>query len=171
MALAELPLVASVADRFQMTEVTTVLEEAALDKLSLDMLGDVLTWSGRCGMQQLEADALAMASKRFEEFAQTTGFLRMGEEALTTVLEQDCLAASNEKAVWEAVLVWMKAGAGETRGRGVVGRIRFPLMKEEYLRDRVAESVCQEHKEWIMGIVLEALRAKAALREGVVIDS
>jgi WD40 repeat protein len=44
-------------------------------------------------------------------------------------------------------------------------------MEEEYLRDRVAESVCQEHKEWMAGVVLEALRAKAARREGAVFES
>ena len=81
-ALGELPLLASVADRFQMTEVTSVLEEAVMEELSLDMIGDVLVWSGRCGMQQLEAEALEMAATRFEEFAKTEGFARMEEEAL-----------------------------------------------------------------------------------------
>uniref|UniRef100_A0A7S0QU85 BTB domain-containing protein n=1 Tax=Cryptomonas curvata TaxID=233186 RepID=A0A7S0QU85_9CRYP len=36
-ALGELPLLASVADRFQMTEVTSVLEEALMGKLNVDM--------------------------------------------------------------------------------------------------------------------------------------
>ena len=167
-ALAELPLLAIVADRFQMTEVTSVLEEAVMGKLSLDMIGDVLMWSGRCGMQQLEAEALEMAATRFEEFAMTAGFARMGEEALTIVVDDDRLVARNEEAVWEAVVSWMRGGA---RGRGVVSKIRFALMEAEYLRDRVAESVCQEHKEWMAGVVLEALRAKAARREGAVFES
>ncbi len=94
-ALGEVPLLASVADRFQMTEVTSVLEEAVMGKLSLDMIGDVLMWSGRCGMQQLEAEALEMAAKRFEEFAKTEGFARMGEEALTIVLDDGHLVISN----------------------------------------------------------------------------
>jgi hypothetical protein len=167
-ALAELPLLAIVADRFQMTEVTSVLEEAVMGKLSLDMIGDVLAWSGRCGMRQLEAGALEMAATRFEEFAMTEGFARMGEEALTIVVDDDRLVARNEEAVWEAVVGWMWGGA---RGRGVVSKIRFALMDAEYLRDRVAESVCQEHKEWMAGVVLEALRAKAARREGAVFES
>jgi hypothetical protein len=167
-ALAELPLLATVADQFQMTEVTSVLEEAVMGKLSLDMIGDVLMWSGRCGMQQLEAEALEMAATRFEEFTMTEGFARMGEEALTIVVDDDRLVARNEEAVWEAVVGWMRGGA---RGRGVVSKIRFALMEEEYLRDRVAESVCQEHKEWMAGVVLEALRAKAARREGAVFES
>ncbi len=169
-ALGEIPLLASVADRFQMTEVTSVLEEAAIGKLSLDMCGDVLTWSGLCGMQQLEAEALEMAAGRFQEFARTAGFARMEEEALMMVVDDDRLGARNEEAVWEAVVGWIGGAAGEARGRGVVGKIRFPLMEEDYLRDRVAESVCEEHRQWMARVVLEALRAKAAWREGAVLE-
>ena len=118
-------------------------------------------------MQPLQLESINV----FEEFAKTEGFARMGEEALTIVLDDDRLAARNEEAVWEAVVGWMRGAAGERRGRGVVGRIRFPLMEEEYLRDRVAESVCEEHQEWMAGVVLEALRAKAARREGAVLES
>jgi hypothetical protein len=169
-ALGELQQLASVADRFQMTEVTSVLEAAAIEKLSVDMCGEVLAWSGRCGMHQLESEALEMAAERFEEFARTAGFELIEEQALAIVLDNDRLVARNEEAVWEAVVGWMRGAAGEMRGRGVVGRIRFPLMEEEYLRDRVAESVCEEHQEWMARVVLEALRAKAARREGAVLE-
>jgi hypothetical protein len=103
-------LLSSVADRFQMTELTSMLEEAAMERLSLDMIGDVLAWSGKCGMLQLEAQALEMAAYRFQEFAQTEGFAQMGEEALTIVLGDDRLTARNEEAVWEAVVGWMRVG-------------------------------------------------------------
>ncbi len=63
-----------------------------------------------------------------------------------------------------------EGAAGGTRGHGVVGKIRFPLMEEQYLRNRVAESVCEEHQEWMARVVLEALRAKAARREGAVLE-
>jgi hypothetical protein len=52
--LGEVQQLASVADRFKITAVTSVLEEALIGKLSADMCGDVLTWSGRYGMRQLE---------------------------------------------------------------------------------------------------------------------
>ncbi len=148
-ALAELLLLSSVADWFQMTELTSMLEEAAMERLSLDMIGDVLAWSGQFGMLQLEAQALEMVAYRFQEFAQTEGFAQMGEEALTIVLGDDRLTARNEEAVWEAVVGWMRGGAQGCSVQSLVGKIRFPLMDEGYLRDRVAESVCQEHTEWM----------------------
>ena len=86
------------------------------------------------------------------------------------VVDDDRLVARNEGSVWEAVVGWMMGAAGETRGRGVVGKVRFPLMEEEYLRDRVGESVCEDHQEWMTLVVLEALRAKAARREGAVLE-
>ena len=168
--IGEVPLLASVADRFQMTEVTSVLEEALIGQLSLEVCGDVLVWSGQCGMQQLEAHAIATAAKRLEEFAKTEGFARMGEEALAKVVDDDRLVAMREEAVWEAVVGWMEGGAGVGRGREVVGKIRFPLMAEDYLRDRLVEAARKDDQEWMAGVVAEALRAKAALREGAVVE-
>ena len=109
MELGQVQQLASVADQFQMTEVTSVLEEALMGQLSVDMCGDVLMWSGGCGMRQLEAEALQMAATRFEEFARTAGFMRMGEEELGRVVDDDRLAARNEEAVWEAVVGWMRS--------------------------------------------------------------
>jgi hypothetical protein len=91
--LEEVQLLASVAGRFQMTEVKSVLEEALMEQMGLEMCGDVLVWSGQCGMQQLETQAIEMAAKRFEEFAKTAGFARMGEEALVKVVDDNCLVA------------------------------------------------------------------------------
>jgi WD40 repeat protein len=50
----------------------------------------------------------------------------------------------------------------------VVGKVRFPLMGEEYLRNRVVG--IGEDGEWMAGVVAEALRAKAARREGAVFE-
>lgn len=169
--LGEVPQLASLADRFQMTEVTCLLEEAVMKQLSMDMCVDVLMWSGRCGMHQLEAEALGMAAGRFEEFAKTARFAQIGEEALMMVVDDDRLAARSEEAVWEAVSGWMHSGgAGAGRGRGVVSKIRFPLMAEEYLRDRLVDTALEQDKEWMAGVVAEALGAKAARREGAVFE-
>ncbi len=61
--LGEVEQLASLADQFQMTEVTSVLEEVLIGELSVDMCGDVMMWSGRCGMRQLETEALQMAAQ------------------------------------------------------------------------------------------------------------
>ena len=102
MELREVQELASVADRFQITEVISALEEAVISKLSLEGCGEVLTWSGGCGMRRLEAEALKMAAVRFEEFARTAEFMRIGWEVLGSMLDGDRLVARNEEAVWEA---------------------------------------------------------------------
>ena len=66
MELCEVQQLAIVADRFQITEVTSLLEEAVMGKLSVEACGEVLMWSGGCGMLRLEAAALKMAACRFE---------------------------------------------------------------------------------------------------------
>jgi WD40 repeat protein len=48
----------------------------------------------------------------------------------------------------------------------LVGKIRFPLMDEEYLRSRVVGMSPADDAEWMEGVVAEALRAKAAGRAG-----
>jgi hypothetical protein len=130
----------------------------------------VLMWSGGCGMLRLEAAALRMAACGFEDFSRTGGFMLLGEEALSILLDDDRLVARNEEVVWEAVVGWRGGTAGKVGWRGVVGKISFPLMGEEYLRNRVVGTrmVGGEDGEWMAGVVAEALRAKAARREGVV---
>ncbi len=77
--------------------------------------------------------------------------MRMGEDALSRLLEDDNLAARNEVAVWEAVAVWrsVRAEEGQTRGRGLVGKIRFPLIEEGCLWSRVVSMAPAEDAEWI----------------------
>ena len=171
MELHEVKQLGSVADRFQIMEAVSALETAAMGHLSTETCGELLTWSRGCGMQRLEAEALKMAAWRFEEFARTEGFMRMRGDALGSVLDDDRLVASNEEAVWEAVVEWKRGAAGGAEWRGVVGKVRFPLMREEYLRNRVMMGmVGGEDGEWMAGVVAEALRAKAARREGAVFE-
>ncbi len=116
---------ASVADRFQITEVVSSLEEALMGHLSLEACGEVLMWSGGCRMRHLEAYALKLAACRFEEFTRTTGFMRLGEEALSILLDDDRLVARSEEVVWEAG--WNGRGIWWERWDGVawLGRSGF----------------------------------------------
>ena len=97
--LCKVQQLAIVADRFQIAEVTSLLEKDMMGQLSLEACGEVLMWSGGCGMLQLEAAALKMAACRFEEFVRTAGFMRLGEEALGILLDDDRLSARSEEAV------------------------------------------------------------------------
>ena len=132
--LCEVQQLATVADRFQITEVTTLLEEAVMGQLSVEACVEVLMWSGGCGMLRLEAAALKMAAGRFEEFARTTGFMRLGEEALSLLLWDDRPVSAD--------------------GGGVPN-----------------ESTCGDGGRVGMAcVVAEALRGKAARREGARVD-
>ena len=161
---------ARVADRFQILEVVSAVEEALLRHLSVENCGDLLMWSGGSGMLRLEAEALTMAAKRFDEFAMTVGFTRMTVEALQNLLDENRLFARNEEAVLEAVVGWMKGPVGMAGGRSVLGKVRFPLMGADYLGNRVVGMLGEEDCEWISGVVAEALRAKAARLEGAVFE-
>ena len=110
--LGQVQQLASVADQFQMTEVTSVLEEGLMGQLNLDMCGDLLVWGRRHGMPRLEAAAQRMAAARFEEFARTAGYMRIEGQDLMRLMDDDRLVASHEEAVWEAV----QGGASEGRG-------------------------------------------------------
>jgi hypothetical protein len=106
-----------------------------------------------------------------EEFAQTAGFMLLGEEALSILLYDDGLVARSEEAVWDSVIRWN--GVSAVKGvawRGVVGKIRYSLMGEEYLGNRVVGMVGGKDGEWMAGVVAEALRAKEARREGAVLE-
>ena len=102
MELCEVQQLASVADRFQIMEVTSLLEEAVIaGQLSMEACGEVLMWSGGCGMLQLEAAALKMAACQFGKFARTAGFMLLGEEALLDW--QQRIAADEQLAAGPAV--------------------------------------------------------------------
>jgi len=161
----------SVADRFQMTEVVTALEEAIIRQLSVATCADVLSWCGGAWLERGEEAARKLAVERFEEVAGTGGFLRLSEETVGRLLEEDGLGVGTEEAAFEAAVRWMQAGdGGSWRGRGLLRAIRFPLMGWEYLEGRVREAVGGLDGEGIGSVVEEALRAKAAMRDGARAD-
>jgi hypothetical protein len=164
LALDDIPALASVADRFQISEVTSALDETTLLHLSMHTCSDVLNWSGEHGLRLSEQAARKLATERFNELVLTESFLRIDEEAFGKLLEDNYLG-THEEAVWEAVTVW-RGAEGQARGRGLVKKIRFPLMEEEYLRSRVVAMAPAQDAEWMEGVVAEALLAKAARGDG-----
>ena len=154
---------ASVADRLEMKEVATALEDTIIGHLSVAVCGDVLIGSTRLGLQRVEASARGLALEHFEEIAETEGFMRMDETAVGSLLDDDALNVSREEAALEAVVRWMKGEAGgELRGRGLLGKIRFCLFDPEYLAADAHQLLPADHVDWIDGLVLEAFRINAA---------
>jgi hypothetical protein len=160
---------ASVADRLEMMEVGTTLEDAIIAHLSVHVCGDVLMGSVRLGLRRVEAAARGLVLERFEEVAGTEGFMRMDKGAVGSLLDDDMLSVSREEAALEAVVAWMKKGRGDPgelrlRGRGLLSKIRFCVMDPEYLAVDVQHLFPADHADWVNGHVLEALKAKAAGR-------
>ena len=62
MGLCEVKELASIADRFQMTEVASALDEIVMYNFKIGMCGEVLNWSGVLGLKQSEKAARELAS-------------------------------------------------------------------------------------------------------------
>ena len=137
------------------------LEEAIIAQLSVGVCGDVLMGSGRLGLGRVEASARGLALERFEEVAGTAGFMRMDEELVSSLLEDDGLRVSKEEVAFEALVGWMKVGGCGLRGRGMLQKIRFGLMDQEYLTSQVHKKLGAEYAEWIHGLVVVALSSPA----------
>jgi len=167
MELEAVARLASVAERFQIAEVGSALEEGVMRELRVGVCGEMLTGCCGAGLSRVEAAAHRLALEHFEDVAETEVFMRMGEEVLGNLLESDELLAESEERVLECVVRWMQGGEGGLRGRGLLSKIRFALMGGYNLRWRLAEVFPQDHAEWIEGLVREALRLKAGGMSGV----
>jgi hypothetical protein len=126
MELGEVKELASVADRFQMTDVSSAIDTTVLRNLSMIICGEVLSWSGELGLRKSDVASRILAAQRFSQLAKTEGFMQMDEEVIGKLLDDDNLAASNEETVWEAVAAWRahcrRTEQGQARGRGLVAR-------------------------------------------------
>jgi hypothetical protein len=172
--LHEVQQLVSVADRFQVSEVVAALEETMIQQLQVDQCGEVLTWSTEVGLKRLEESSRKLAAARFEEVAKTPGFMTIREDTLGHLLDDDELVVSNEEALWEAVLKWIKAEDGELRGCGLLSKIRFPLMDEDFLLDlsftAMDGALPVESAELLEGLVAEALQARASRNRNAAFD-
>jgi hypothetical protein len=159
--LGHMMVLASVADRFQISEVETQLEDVILRNLSVGVCAEVLLASTVGGLTPVEKAAHRLALERFEDVAATEAFLRIGEDVLGSILDEDDLVASCEEHVFECLLRWMKgADGGQLRGRGLLSRIRFPLMDGKFLALKMYDVFPESHLDWIEGLISEASRVK-----------
>ena len=95
----------------------------------------------------------------------------LDEETVGKLLEEDRLGVRKEEEAFEGLVGWMKGDAGGgLRGRELLGLIRFGVMEERYLEEKARGMVPEEHREWVEGLVGEALRAKAAVRAKATVE-
>jgi hypothetical protein len=100
---------ASIADRFEITDVSLALEAVILRHLTVQNCCELLTWSSRNGLRMLQSAARCLALERFAELAGTVGFAQIDEDVLESLLCDDELVMTGEEAVFEAVVEWFKA--------------------------------------------------------------
>jgi hypothetical protein len=123
-ALADVMMMASVADRLQMAEVLTALPvgDAIMGEIRVGTCAEVLEGSRRLGLQRVEEAAWGMAVGRFEEVSrcETAGFMGLDEKTVPVgrLLEDDGLGVMREEAAFEGLVRWIKG----SEGRGPAGR-------------------------------------------------
>ena len=166
--LREVMAVASLADRLQMVDVVAALEDSILVEIGTGVCAEVLISSQRHGLRRVEQAAWGMAVGRFEEVSKTAGFMHLDEETVGRLLEEEGLGVRKEEEAFEGLAQWMKGvgdGDGALREGELLRKIRFGIMEQEYLELKAHDVLPEDHADWIDGLVGEALRAKAAVRE------
>ena len=173
MELSDVMSMASVADRLQMAEVATTLEDAIVQAMTVGTCAQLLMGSKLLGLMQVEAAAWGMAVGRFEEVSGTAGFMELDDDTVGRLLEEDGLGVRAEETAFEGLLGWMQGGEGRgLRGRELLCKIRFGVMEQGYLESKAREGlrlVPEEHRGWVGGLVEDALgapRSKAPVEPG-----
>ncbi len=122
------------ADTYGIEHVHRAVEWEAARLLTIDTCAELLSGAPAAGMLRLEDLCQQLALGAFEAFAQTEGFMRLNEETLGALLDDDGLAVGREETVLSAVVRWMLlTGNVCTRGRLLLTKIRFQLMDEASL--------------------------------------
>ena len=104
---------AGIADRFQIGEIATSLEDYVVERLlRTSTCADVLATGAALGLRRAEAAARRMALERFDEVAATAGFLRLDEDTTYSILSHDALGAASEESALEAAAWWIAGGGG-----------------------------------------------------------
>jgi hypothetical protein len=149
--LVEVVMMASVADRLQVAEVASALEDAIMGEIRMGTCAEVLERSRRLGLRRVEEAAWGMAVERFEEVCGTAGFMGLEQETVGRFLEDDGLGVRREEAVFEGLVGWIKGGEGRGPAfRELLGKIRFSVMEQDYLecKAQVKGREAPAEEEW-----------------------
>jgi hypothetical protein len=135
--IKELMELGRIADLYGMEDVLHAVEDEAMRQLTIETCSDLMTGSSIAGLARLELASRNLALNNFDAFAVTQGFLHLCEEALEGLLADDGLKSEKEEKVFEALVRWMRGAEGELRGENLLRKVRFPLMTQEYLDEKV----------------------------------
>jgi hypothetical protein len=148
------------ADQYQVEAIQGDLEEAVMDRLTVDTCEAILTMARGRGLVRLERASRDLATSEFDQFAECAGFMDVSEEVLGSLLDEDALVSESEERVLKGVVRWMKGGAGSVmRGEGLLCKIRFPFMSAEFLADEARGML--PDSTGLEGLVLESAFLKS----------
>ena len=161
---------AGVADRFQMKEVETEIEDSIVQKLNVKTCVDILVRSRSSGLSRIGSEARKFIASHFEAIASTENYSNLDEDELFLAIDDDSLGVSNEAAAFEAVVKWIN-------GRNLVENetmsshrlflaIRYGLMDRDYLEFGAYENAPEGCLLWIEPCLHEALKEKAQRKCG-----
>jgi hypothetical protein len=169
--IAALTRLAALADRLQMVEVATALEDEILSLLSLSTCPELLSAASTYGLTRVVSCCHRLALSHFDELSRTREFsARLSANDLAALLDDDGLCAESEEQVFEAAVRWMRWGAdggrdgsgGRLRGLDMLSKIRFPLMDSEYLASGARAALPEAAAQPEAAATLDAALAEAA---------
>ncbi len=88
------------------------LEDASMDRLTVESCGAVLAVVCGSGLVRLERTSRELAFREFDQFAESAGFMDVSEEVLGSLLDDDYLVTESEERVFKGLVRWMTRGGG-----------------------------------------------------------
>ena len=96
------------ADKYQVSAILGDVEQAVLDRLTVENSGHILSMTSGSGLVRLERASRELALREFDHFAESEGFMDVSEEVLGLLLDDDALNSESEELVLKAIVRWMK---------------------------------------------------------------
>ncbi|XP_062908260.1 kelch-like protein 41a [Mobula hypostoma] len=129
----------AVSSRFQIPSVFTLCVTYLQEKLSVDNCLAIFRLGLLLDCPRLAIAAREYASDRFEQISKEEDFMQLALHELISLIASDALNVEKEEVVFEAVMRWVRTDK-EDRAKHlgeVFDFIRFRLMTEKYVKDRV----------------------------------
>ena len=157
--LEDLIMLGRFADQYQIEAIQGDVEEAVMDRLTVESCGRILMMACGSGLVRVERASRKLALREFDQFAEGAGFMDVSEEVLESLLDDDELVSESEERVLKSVVRWMKGGGGDTmRGEGLLRKIRLPFMSALFLMNEAREMLPE--CAGLEGLVLESSSLK-----------
>jgi hypothetical protein len=157
--------VGRLADTYGIEHVHRAVEWEAARRLTVETCAELLVGASAAGMPWLEGMCRKLALGAFESLTQTEGFMRLEEETLGSLIDDDSLAVGREEVVLSGVVRWMlPVGTRCVRGKSLLTKIRFDLMDETSLAPGGQAGEIALMVEGLQELLDEARAVRAAAR-------